>query len=173
MNLTTALHIATKIVEELRPLCERIEIAGSIRRRCPEIGDIDLVILPGPEGDRPIRERLQRNCNPVTDGQQSTTLRMPMSGPWPGAQIDVWFARPETSDLFGTTPTNWGSLLLCRTGSREHNIRIVKKAESEGLRWKPHEGLFDAATGKLITSQTEEQIFEALGMKFVNPGDRR
>ena len=173
MNLRTATGVAGAIVVTLRPLCGRIEIVGSIRRRCPEVGDIDLVILPKDGDDRAVRQRLRRNCNPVTDGQQSTTLRMPMSGPWPGVQIDVWFARPETSDLFGATPTNWGSLVLCRTGSKEHNIRMVQEAKKKGFRWQPHEGLFDQATGDLIASETEERIFEALEMPFVKPEDRR
>src|SRR3990167_4917734 len=37
---------ARALVDELLPSCERIEIAGSLRRRCPMVGDIELVAIP-------------------------------------------------------------------------------------------------------------------------------
>ena len=44
--LTEAQNIAEKLVDKLRPACERIEIAGSIRRQKAEIGDIEIVAIP-------------------------------------------------------------------------------------------------------------------------------
>jgi len=43
--------VAQKIVEELRPACDRIEIAGSLRRGNPAVHDIDLVLLPKTSAD--------------------------------------------------------------------------------------------------------------------------
>jgi DNA polymerase/3'-5' exonuclease PolX len=40
------LPIAGRIVEALRPYCERIEIAGSLRREKPMVGDIEIVAIP-------------------------------------------------------------------------------------------------------------------------------
>ena len=38
--------VAEQVVLELSPFCERIQIAGSIRRKCPSVGDIELLIEP-------------------------------------------------------------------------------------------------------------------------------
>lgn len=43
-----ALQVAEKLVDWLAPACDRIVIAGSIRRRCDLIGDIELVAIPTP-----------------------------------------------------------------------------------------------------------------------------
>lgn len=44
--LPVALALANKIAAEIRPVCERCEIAGSIRRKRPDVGDIELVVIP-------------------------------------------------------------------------------------------------------------------------------
>jgi DNA polymerase/3'-5' exonuclease PolX len=48
MKYQEALKIAQETVELLRPHCERIEIAGSIRREKPEPNDIEIVAIPKP-----------------------------------------------------------------------------------------------------------------------------
>src|SRR5271170_871003 len=58
--------VARKIVEELRPVCDRIEIAGSLRRGNPAVHDIDLVLVPNTPaeefslgGSTPLEELLE------------------------------------------------------------------------------------------------------------------
>src|SRR3990167_7360212 len=46
MELARAQEIAAQVLAELSPFCERCEIAGSIRRRKPEVGDIEIVAIP-------------------------------------------------------------------------------------------------------------------------------
>lgn len=48
MKHSTALVIAEKIKAQLAPHCDRIEIAGSIRRKKPEVKDIEIVVIPKP-----------------------------------------------------------------------------------------------------------------------------
>lgn len=48
MKLDKALEIAERIKELLAPYSERIEIAGSIRRKKPEVKDVELVAIPKP-----------------------------------------------------------------------------------------------------------------------------
>ncbi len=43
-----ALAIAAKIRTELEPFCDRIEIAGSIRRKKPNVKDVEIVAIPKP-----------------------------------------------------------------------------------------------------------------------------
>lgn len=48
MKLAQALAIAEKVKALLAPHCERIEIAGSIRRKKPDVKDIEIVAIPKP-----------------------------------------------------------------------------------------------------------------------------
>jgi DNA polymerase/3'-5' exonuclease PolX len=46
MLIAQATVIAERVKAELAPYCERIEIAGSVRRRKPQVKDIELVAIP-------------------------------------------------------------------------------------------------------------------------------
>jgi len=46
MKLSEATDYANYLKQELEPYCDRIEVAGSIRRQNPEVGDIEIVCIP-------------------------------------------------------------------------------------------------------------------------------
>lgn len=46
MQLSQAKEIAVRICYQLQPYCDKINIAGSIRRQKPEVKDIEIVCLP-------------------------------------------------------------------------------------------------------------------------------
>jgi DNA polymerase (family X) len=182
LPLATAEKIAAKIVYELSPFCDQIEVAGSIRRRRPNVNDIDLVVLPKPPHAQALRERCKKNAIRVqTDGEMTLVVYLPYrpacpARPYPRPleqelQLDVWIATPAGQDMFAPTPTNFGSLLLCRTGSAQHNIMLVGRAKSLGLRWNPYHGVFDGH-GRCLAVATEQEIFTALQMDFIPPEDR-
>jgi len=163
--LATARRYAVGIVRQLRPYCDRIKVAGSIRRRRPFVHDIDLVILP--RDLAAIKKRCEQRCQVIMNGNVNYRLVMPN-----GVNLDIYFATARQKTLFETTPTNWGSLLLCRTGSKEHNERIALAAKTQGLHWDPYRGLLDRA-GTLIAGETENSIYHALGIHPLSPADRR
>lgn len=165
LTLQQADKLAAKIVAELAPLCERIEVAGSIRRRRPMVNDIDLVALPLAGQVNALRERVLRNTTPVTDGPQTIIARLSNE-----VQLDLWIAQRPKKELFDETPTNFGSLFLSRTGSKEHNIWLCTRAQNQGKRWNPHFGVYEQ--GRLLASATEEEIFAALELKFIPPEKR-
>jgi DNA polymerase (family 10) len=171
VNLREAWNLADVIKAELAPLCERIEIAGSIRRGRPEVNDIDFVILPKPGQKDAIKARCEKRCAVVKDGEQNYIVRLPESGKFRGFQIDIFFARPAVADLLQRKPGNFGTLFLCRTGSTAHNIWLVYYAKTRGMAWHPYEGVKDAE-GYVIASETEEAIFDMLGLDFVPPAVR-
>ena len=166
MKLFDAYKIADLIKGELAQFCERIEVAGSIRRARPEVGDIDFVILPKAGQLAAIKARCEQRCAVVKDGEQNYIVRLPN-----GFQVDIFFARPAVKDLLQTVPGNWGSLLLCRTGSTAHNIWLVEHAKSRGFTWNPYRGVLDG-DGFVIASETEEDIFDMLALDFVAPASR-
>lgn len=173
MKAFDACRIADRIKAELAPMCERIEIAGSLRRGRPEVNDIDFVILPKPGQIDAIKARCEKKCAVVKDGDQNYIVRLPECGGRPGSgfQVDILFARHAAADLLQRVPGNFGTLLLCRTGSTAHNIYLVEHAKTRGFTWNPYKGVLDGE-GFVIASETEEEIFDMLALNFVPPANR-
>ena len=67
--------------------------------------------------------------------------------------------------------STWGILLLIRTGSSEHNIKLCNLAIRKGYRLAYSQGLLNEE-GEVIASRTEREVFQALGLDYVSPEDR-
>jgi DNA polymerase (family 10) len=79
-----------------------------------------------------------------------------------GIQVDLYYASRET----------WSTLVLIRTGSKENNIRLCMLARDRGWQLKANgDGLFDEH-GNRVAGDTEESIYEALGLPFQEPWER-
>jgi DNA polymerase (family 10) len=165
LPLATAEKLASKILAELKPFCERIEIAGSIRRRRPFVNDIDLVVLPHYDQVAALRERLLRNTTPISDGKEIILTRLAN-----GFQVDLWIAQRPHKDLFSAHDTNFGALYLARTGSKDHNIWLCTIATRLGRHFNPQYGVFE--NRRCLASATEEEIFAALKLDFIPPEQR-
>ena len=152
MKLQQAETTAKNFLSEIKEFCERIVIAGSIRRKKPEVNDIDIVLIPRQ------REHLIQRIRKISrvEVQGKKLIRTEYSN----VQIDAYFATEET----------WGILLLVRTGSKEHNIKLCQHAINKGMKLSSEKGLMK--DGKVIASKTEEEVFQALGMDYVEPGER-
>ena len=123
MKLEDAKNVANEFVFQIKEFCERIEVAGSIRRNKPEVNDIDIVIIPK------LREHLVQKIRRISnvDVQGNKILRTRYSD----VQVDVYFATKDT----------WGILLLVRTGSKEHNIKLCQYAINKGMKLSSEKGL--------------------------------
>jgi len=166
IELAQARRWADKIAAELAPFCEKIEIAGSIRRRRPEVHDIDLVILTDKQAA--VNARLSRNAvDAEACGPRHTMVRLAN-----GVLVDAYFAGYHQQDFFRDDPcsTNWGSVLLCRTGPKEYNVRLAQRARARGMRWVLGAGIY--SEGRLVASDTEQDIYRVLALPYARPEDR-
>lgn len=170
IGLSTARLRAEKVIETLAPLCARIEVAGSVRRARPAVNDLDFVVLPLPGKLNAFRERASRMNTVVKSGEDIYIIRTK-----DGLQIDFYFAHGPTHDLLEYRPGNWGSVMLCRTGSKEHNIHLALQAQRLGYKWETMIGLtkpIDNNARTVMASETEEAIFALLGLDFIPPERR-
>lgn len=166
MPLKAAVKYAAAICREIEPFCYegKVAIAGSIRRGRPVCNDIDIVCMPK---DLPaLRRRAALKARPIAGGESQFSVELAN-----GIQVDFFFTRPETRDLAGVTPTNWGTVLLCRTGSKQHNAFLALTATDRGIHWNPMRGVL-AADGTVLASETEHDIFKALDMAYLAPERR-
>lgn len=177
LPLAQAERLARKIRDELAPWCSQIEIAGSIRRRRPDCGDIDLVVLPGCAAHvGRITERCGRHAQLVKDGEQYKVYRLAN-----GFQLDLWFAHDgevTQEDLLErpreTAPGNFGVLLLARTGSARFNVWFAQECHRKGYHFNPHRGIqaLPDKGSRVIAATEEMDLFEALGIHYIKPEDR-
>ncbi len=156
VQLGVALDLAEELVAELDELraARRVTYAGSLRRMCETIGDIDLLVA----SERPTE---------VMDAFTSL------------GSVERVLARGETKSSVLTTkglqvdlrvvePAVWGAALQYFTGSKAHNIRTREIAVRKGLKLSEY-GLFRARTGELIVAETEEEVYEHLGLPWIPP----
>ena len=157
MELEVAQKIAAEVIERLLPYCQKIETAGSIRRRKAIVHDIDLVLIPADPWNLEAEVlALARPFQPKLSGEKLKRFD------YNGAQIDLYYASLET----------WATLLLIRTGSKENNIRLCSKAKKVGWHLAASgAGLFDC-TGQRVAGDTEESLYQALGLPYQAPEER-
>lgn len=165
MKLESATAIAERIIGELDRYCDRIEIAGSVRRGRAWVNDIDFVVQIRAGDMERFRARVTSHSTIVKDGPEILILRLK-----DGTQVDFYFAHGPSSDLLTTAPGNFGTVLLCRTGSKEHNIHLAQRAQQLGLKWETMRGV--TREGQVIASETEEEIFTTLDLPFIKPEQR-
>jgi len=159
MKLEEAEKYAAQVTNAISSLCEEMLVVGSIRRRRPEVNDIDLVVIPGPWywNSIPSYLKTQLKLQFVEGGPD--LLRMTFPKPI-NLQVDIYRATPKT----------WGVLTLIRTGSTDHNIKLCSWAKSMGLMLSAKDGVI--REGRVIASKTEEEIFKALCLDYVAPEKR-
>jgi DNA polymerase (family X) len=126
---------------------------GSLRRGAETCGDLDILAIGGEPGliDAFVRNPVAERVLGRGDTKGSVLLRG-------GYQADLRLVPPASR----------GAALQYFTGSKAHNIMLRDLAMSRGLKLNEY-GLFDNATGHPVAGETEEGIYEALGLAFVPP----
>lgn len=154
MELEHAKKIAEKVLERVSPYCSKIEVAGSVRRGKPQVNDIDFVLIPSDPWN--LTHEIMGLGPSTAAGDKLKRVK------FDDVQVDFYYATPET----------WATLLLIRTGSKESNIRLASLAKKKGWRLAASgDGLFNEK-GQRIAGDSEESIFEALGLPYQEPWQR-
>ncbi len=156
VSIAEAMSVAEEIVSQLSAAtgCTRCAYAGSLRRMRETIGDID--ILAAARKSEPLMRaftRLSIVGGVIASGPTKTSIRT--TG---GLQVDLRVVPPES----------WGAALQYFTGSKAHNVRIREMAVRKGMKLSEY-GLFRVDDGTLIVSETEEQVYDELGLPWIAP----
>jgi DNA polymerase/3'-5' exonuclease PolX len=182
MEWVKAHKIAKEIVEYLMAYCDRIEIAGSVRRHKPEVGDIEIVIKPkmilNPQsvlfGEARLTDFTETGIKNAMDSgilaihpkdKKMGEKYKKMWSPKGQVQVDLFIVRP---------PATWGVIFTLRTGPADFNKRIVTECRDHGIKvedgqvWKYLDGQW-----KVLPTPEEKDFFLALGIPWQEPEDRR
>lgn len=183
--LTEARRVADELVVLLNPFYERIVVAGSIRRKKPYVGDIELLCVPkitvadvqvdmfttetrktdeldafltrSIENGSLFDKRLNKNGAVAGFGLKNKLLVHLPSG------IPV--------DVFSTTIENWGMSLVVRTGPAEFNVEMMSAFRRQGREGHAYAGVTDK-DGTELQCPDEETVFRILGRPYQDPEAR-
>jgi len=170
MPYMEAMAYATTMVYYLSPLCSRIEIAGSLRRKKETIGDIEIVLILKPEFDM-FGAPVESSDSGIVDSLTEHGFKFIKNGK---KYKQVSFYNGVTVDLFITTPEKWGCIFLIRTGSAEFSHNLVTKKSIGG--WCPSNLNFKDGRiwngERVMDTPEEEDVFRALGIDWYRPEER-
>jgi DNA polymerase (family 10) len=146
--------IVVPVVEALRvhPAVQRVEYAGSLRRRKETVHDVDLLVATA---DAPaVMEAFAHGpwaARVLGSGETKTSVVDPG-----GLQMD----------LRAVTAAQYPYALHHFTGSKEHNIAMRGRAQRMGIKMNEY-GLFRG--DELVVCRDEAAIFAAVELEFVPP----
>lgn len=185
--LGVAQAVAASIIERIADDCERIEIAGSVRRGVESVGDLELVAIPKVRSETVtigLFEEQALEVDQLADrvsaliaegvlmdhpedkkrGQRYAKLIHVSSG----LQLDLFAVRP---------PASWGVIFLIRTGPASFSHSLVTLARKRALHvadGQLHVGGLGcgAYVCEVVPTPEEADVFTALRIPWQRPADR-
>jgi DNA polymerase (family 10) len=158
--LKEVLNDVERIEDKFRKMkgVEKVSVAGSIRRRKETIGDADFLVSVRDATDRYLVEKIMKAfvsmegvIKVVSKGETKSSVKTRQG-------LDM--------DLRLVPLSSFGAALQYFTGSKEHNIALRKIAMKQGYKLNEY-GLFRKESK--IKGETEEEIYEKLGMDWMPP----
>jgi DNA polymerase (family X) len=156
MLLSDVLPIAEELAAALRqhPAADRVEVAGSARRRADTCKDIDLIATaedPGALAEQLAEHPLISAAgSPGRNGTRALTHN--------GIPVDLRIVAPDA----------FGNLLQHFTGSATHNVQLREDAVSRGFSVSEH-GVTETESGEVHRCGSEEKVYELLGYSYIEP----
>lgn len=178
-----ALGLAEAMVANIMDVCDRVLIAGSIRRNAPDCGDIEIVCVPKLETET--GGSLFGDDVFTVDRLNDRIMALLVNGEW-GRRLDK-NGRPAMGDrykrltfrsfaldLFITDPERWGMISTIRTGPAGFSHRLVTSTRQGGLlpAWLTvKDGLLWHGSEVIPTPQ-EIDVFRELKLDWIEPSQR-
>lgn len=147
--------IAKYMEEDLGPVCLRVQVVGSVRRQCQEVGDVDIVVVPNGSGFvKHMWDGWGKRVAGVT-GEQIHVSRS-------GVRVEIYVA----SEIdFVTQMAMW-------TGSKEENIRMRAAAKKMDFKLNQYGLTMQNGNGTMLHPQSEVELYNLIGMRFKQPEER-
>jgi len=153
--LSDTTSIAAEILAFLRdnsPASELIPV-GSLRRGCESCGDIDILAVGGAQTLMTTFVTHPRVQRVLAQGETKTSVLL--QG---GYQADLRLVPVESR----------GAAMQYFTGSKAHNIAVRDRAVQRGFKLNEY-GLFRVDDESRLAGETEEGIYEALDLSWIDP----
>ena len=128
-------------------------MVGSLRRGCETCGDLDVLAAGAPDSLMDTFTAYRQVERVLAHGDTKSSVML-----WGGFQADLRLVPGPSA----------GAALQYFTGSKAHNIALRDRAIQRGFKLNEY-GLYRVDDGTLVAGETEESIYEALGLACVPP----
>lgn len=176
------MKVAAELCAALKPVCERLIVAGSLRRRKPTVGDVEILYIGKTEVRQDPADMFASITVNLADEaiaalEKSGVLerRKNVNGSemyGPKNKLMRHRASGLPVDLFAATAENWWNYLVCRTGPADSNTRICMAAQDRGWKWNPYGAGF-SRDGEIRAMESEAEVFAFVGLPYAQPEERR
>jgi len=160
MEYSKAKEIADSVLQKLKPHCERIEIAGSVRRKKANPNDIEIVAIPKPYDVDLFESGIATIVNQWEKVKGELPCKYTQRILPEGIKLDLFFA----------TADNWGLIYAIRTGSADYS-RFVLATGWVKLGYHSKNGILIKDDIEYPVKE-EIDLFNLLGLKWVEPEHR-
>ena len=169
MKHADALAIAQELVVQFTPYCQRIEIAGSVRRQKPDVKDIEICAMPRLElgglfGD-PISALAAFDYSQlgrvIKGGQRYVQIALHQQ-----INLDLFLVLP---------PATWGVIFTLRTGPADFSTHCVTQRSKGGL-LPSYLAVRDGVVwqnDQSVPTPEEADFFRVLELAWIPPHQRR
>lgn len=175
-----AIEAVREILAMFQAGCRRVVVAGSLRRMKEEVGDVEILYLPNFAEVKAdwFSTRRVNVADRVLDTMLASGLiakrrNVLFQESW-GSQnkyaVHVTSGIPV--DFFETYEEAWFNYLVCRTGGAESNMRVASAAQAKGWKWHPYGIGFHDEQGNTVRVGSEREVFELVGLPFLEPKER-
>lgn len=172
--------IAKELCDALKPVCERLIVAGSFRRKRPLMKDLEILFVPKLAEERDglfETKKVSLVDKLLEEWLRSGVLRKRenVNGgvAWGDKnKLAVHAASGLPVDFFATKESCFWNYLACRTGPKESNIRVATAARRKGWIWHPYERGFTTSSGRWIDAYSEKAVFALVGLPYLEPWQR-
>jgi DNA polymerase (family X) len=131
-----------------------VTAVGSFRRMKETIGDIDFLV---------VSENPDKIINSFVNMPEVKEILSKGS-----TKAFIKFNNGLDSDLLVVPKESYGAALQYFTGSKEHGIALRRLAQSKALRLNEW-GLFDTKSDRKISGDSEEHLYNELGLEWIPP----
>jgi DNA polymerase/3'-5' exonuclease PolX len=121
-----AIQAAKELCDALKPVTSRLIVAGSLRRRAQEVGDVEILYVPAEGCSQLVDDFLNRGV---------LTKRPNVKGHFAWGKLNKLAIHAATGvpvDLFATCEENWWVSVVFRTGSLDMNLVLTRSALRRG-----------------------------------------
>jgi DNA polymerase (family X) len=170
MSLPFAKHLAEQMIDLLKPYCERIAVAGSIRREKPDVGDVEICLIPAMQPD--LLGEWHYSPDLISEALTNDGFVLPKNGDhFKQAKLPNGGV---TFDIFLTTPECWGVIFTIRTGCAEFSHKLVTPRNQGGL-LPSYLRVKDGRVwhgNTVMDTPSEEDFFRVIGLPWIPPENR-
>jgi DNA polymerase (family X) len=140
------------LIDYLKDKMDDVTIAGSFRRKKETVGDIDILATSN-DAEKAMKaftefDEVERV---LAHGDKKSSIKLRT-----GLQVDLRIVDKN----------EFGAALLYFTGSKEHSVALRKIGQEKDLKVNEY-GVFSGK--KKLASKTEEKMYKALGLRYIEP----